>query len=147
MSYSENLRNEWMHDHAFAQIEEMPYVTRGNKPIHNETVDFSKGNQTARQGWWSDRFSYPDKRYYDFESPGKNNKDGDYAQVSDPTMPYTTRGNKPIHNETADFSKDNQTARVGWWSNRFNYPDKRYYDFENPGKNNKDGDYSQVHSS
>jgi len=37
MSYSENLKNEWMHDHAFAQIEEMPYVTRGNKPIYDNS--------------------------------------------------------------------------------------------------------------
>jgi len=68
-----------MHDHAFAQLNEMPYTTRGNKPIHNDTDDLAKGNLTKRVGWWSNRFPYPDKRYYPFESPGKNNKDGDYA--------------------------------------------------------------------
>lgn len=146
MSYAENLKNEYMHNDTFIQINEIPYTTRGNKPIHNDSEDFAAGNQTARIGWWSDRFEYPDKRYYDFESPGKNNKDGDYAQISDPTtkMPYTTRGNKPIHNDTEDYAKGNDTKKVGWWSDRFSYPDKRYYDFESPGKNNKDGDYAQV---
>jgi len=56
-------------------------------------------------------------------------------------MPYTTRGNKPIYNKSEGVINSTDTTRVGWWSNRFPYPDKRYYDFENKEKNDKDGDY------
>jgi hypothetical protein len=79
MSYSENLRNEWMHDHAFAQLNEMPYVTRGNKPIYNKTDGLIISNDTKKVGWWSNKYPYPDKRYFDFENKGKNGKDGDYV--------------------------------------------------------------------